>query len=106
VICKMLEEQKKINSKLLTERSSHLTKISELNDEVTLLNSQLEHVKKQVRMMTTGTGVLDKILEGKVKVKPNGIGFDYEPLNQKQRNRNFAYDLEDHGLIRKQKQDK
>jgi len=56
--------------------------------------------------MTTSTGVLDKILEGQVKGKPNGIGFDYEPLNQKQRNRNFAYALKDHGLTRKQKQDK
>jgi len=31
--------------------------------------------------MITGTVVLDKILEGQVKGKPNGIGFDYEPLN-------------------------
>jgi len=105
-ICKMLGEQKKINSQLLTERSSHLTKILELNNEVTLLNSQLEQVKKQVRMMTTGNGVLDEILEGQVKGKPNGIGFDYEPLNQKQRNMNFAYALDDHGMISKQKQDK
>jgi hypothetical protein len=57
-------------------------------------------------MITTGTSVLDKILEGQVKGKPNGIGFDYEPLHQKQRNMNFAYALEDHGLIRKQKQNK
>ena len=105
-ICKMLEEQKKINSQLLDERSNHLVKTSELNDEVTLLNSQLEHVKKQVKMMTTGTEVLDEILEGQVKGKPNGIGFDYNPLNQKQQNRNFAYAPEEHGMIRKQKQDK
>ena len=45
-ICKMLGEQKKINNQLLTERSNHLAKISELNDEVTLLNLQLEQVKK------------------------------------------------------------
>jgi len=38
-ICKMLGEQKKINSQLLTERSNHLAKISEFNDKVTLLNS-------------------------------------------------------------------
>jgi len=43
-VSKMLVEQKKINNQLLAERSDHLEKISELNDEVTLLNSQLEHV--------------------------------------------------------------
>ena len=63
-ISKMLVEQKKINSQLLVERSNHLAKNSELNDEIRLLNSQLEHVKKQVRMMRTGAGVLDKIIEG------------------------------------------
>ena len=41
------------SNKLQGERSENLAKISELNDEVTQLNSQLEHVKKQVRMMTT-----------------------------------------------------
>jgi len=46
-VSKMLVEQKKINSQLLAERSNHLAKIFELNDEVTLLNSQLEHVKNK-----------------------------------------------------------
>lgn len=87
----MLEEQKKINSQLLAERSNHLAKISELNDEVRLLNSQFDHIKKQVKMMTTGTSTLDEILEGQVKENPNGIGFDYNPLNQRKQNHNFAY---------------
>jgi len=72
-ICKMLGEQKKINSKLLTERSNHLTRISELNDEVTLLNSQLEQVKKQVEMMTVDSIILDNMTEGQGKIKANGI---------------------------------
>ena len=46
-VSKILVEQKKINSQLLAERSNHLAKIFELNDEVTLLNSQLEHVKNK-----------------------------------------------------------
>jgi len=58
-ICKMLVKQKKISSKLLTKRINHLTKILELNDEVTLLNSQLEHIKKQVEMMTNDSTILD-----------------------------------------------
>jgi len=45
-----------------------------------LLNSQLENVLKQVRMMTPGTDVLDNMLEGQIKGKPNGIGFSHEHL--------------------------
>jgi len=52
-ISQMLEKQEDIISQLQVERSENLAKISKLNDEVTQLNSQLEHVKKQVRMMTT-----------------------------------------------------
>jgi len=66
-ICQMLEEQKKVNSQLLVERSNHLANISKLNDEVRLLKSQLENIKKQVEMMTTGTNTLDEILEGQLK---------------------------------------
>jgi len=101
----MLEEQKKINSQLLAERSNHLAKIYELNDEVRLLSSQFEHTKKQVKMMTTSTSTLDDILEGQVKKSLNGIKYDYNHLNQKQHNRNSAYKPEDHGMIRKEKQD-
>lgn len=52
-ICKVVEKQKKIISQLQTERDNHLAKISEINDEVTQINSQLEHLKKQVKMITT-----------------------------------------------------
>jgi uncharacterized coiled-coil protein SlyX len=79
---KMLLEQKNINSELLTERSSHLTRISELNDVVSSLNSQLEQVKKQVDMMTNGSTVLeDDVTEGQDKRKADGVGFDYKLLN-------------------------
>jgi len=102
-MCELLEKQKKTISQLQTERGDHLTKIYELNDEVTQLNSQLQHVKKQVRMMTTSTNVLEEILEGQNSGKPKGIGFNYKPLNKKQRNKNFAYALEDYGMVKKQK---
>jgi len=105
-ICKLLGEQKKINSQLLTERSRHLTKISELKNEVTFLNSQLEQVKKQVEMMTNDSTILDEVTEDQGKRKANGIKFEYKPLNQKQSNMNFGYALEDHGMIRKEKHDK
>jgi len=77
----MQDEQTKINSQLLAERSNHLAKISKLNDEVKLLNSKFEHTKKQVKMMTSDTSTLDDILEGQVKKIPNGIKYDYTHLN-------------------------
>jgi len=75
-ICNLLEEQKKINNQLITKKNYQLAKISELNDQVNLLNFQLENVKKQVKMMTTSTSTPYDILEGQVKEKPNGIGFN------------------------------
>jgi len=72
-MCKLIEKQKKTISQLLTESNQHLTKMFELSNEVTQLNSQLEHLKKHVKMMNTGTDVLEEILEGQIKGKPNGI---------------------------------
>ena len=43
---KLLEEQEEIIKHLQEERTGHLAKISELNKEVMLLNSQLENVLK------------------------------------------------------------
>jgi peptidoglycan hydrolase CwlO-like protein len=60
-VCNLLEKQKKTISELQAERSEHLAKISGLNDELIQLNSQLEHLKKQVKMMTIGTNVLEEI---------------------------------------------
>jgi hypothetical protein len=55
-------------------------------------------------MMTTGTDVLEEILEGQNKGKPKGISYEYKALNKKQQNMNFAYALEDYGIVSKQKQ--
>jgi uncharacterized coiled-coil protein SlyX len=102
----MLEKQGEIISQLQSERSENLIKISKLNDEVTQLNSQLEQVKKQVRMMTTRTNVLDDILEAKDTVKPKDTSFDYKALNKKQRSRNSAYAPEDRGMVGQPQLDK
>ena len=67
------------------------------------MNSQLGHVMKQVKMMTTGTGVLDEILEGQIQGKPNGIGFSFNCLNQNQQRRIFAQTLVDYGMSKKKK---
>jgi len=105
-ICKLLREQKKINSQLLTERSNHLTKILVLNNEVILLNSQLNQIKMQAEIVTNDTTILDEVTEDHNKRKINGIEFDYKPLNLRQRNINFSYASEDHGMIKLEKHDK
>jgi len=56
-ICKQLGEQKKIHSQLLTERSNHLTKILELSNDVSLLNSQLYQIKKQTEIVLNDTTI-------------------------------------------------
>jgi len=101
-MCQLVEEQEKTISHQEAEKRDHLEKISEINDEVIQLNSQLEHVKKQVRMMTTCTNVLEEILKGQRKENPKGTAFDYKTLNKKQRNKNSAYAPEDCGMVRKQ----
>jgi len=53
--CKQLEEQKNITNKLENDRISYQAKISELNNKVTLLNSQFSHAMKQVKRMSAGT---------------------------------------------------
>jgi len=83
---KQLEEHKGTINHLQEERIGHLAKISELNNEVILLSFQLDHVLKQVRMMITEIDVLDKMLEGQIRGKPNGIGFSHEHLRQEHQN--------------------
>ena len=85
------------------ERTGHLGKISELNSEVNLLKSQLSHVMKQVKMMTTGTDVLDEILEWQIKGKPNGIGFNSKHPSQDQQNKTFAQVLAEYEMVKKKK---
>jgi len=87
---KILIEQEEIINHLQEEKIGHLAKITELNKEVILLNSQLDNVIKQVIMMTTGTDILDRMLEGQVKGKPNGIDFTHEHLKQEHQNNSYV----------------
>ncbi|MCH90922.1 gag-pol polyprotein, partial [Trifolium medium] len=84
-VCKTLKKQKKIIFELQAEKVDHLAKISELNDEVTQLNSNLEYLKKQVVMMHNSTDLLDEILYKQILGKPKGIGFNYEHLNKQKK---------------------
>jgi len=58
---------------------------------------------KQVKMMTTGTDVLDEILEGKIQGKPNGVGFTSIHPNQNQQTKTFAQALVEYGMVKKKK---
>jgi hypothetical protein len=58
-VCKISEKQKKTIALLQAEKSKLLSTISDLNEEVVLLDSKLEHLKKQVRMMNKGTDTLE-----------------------------------------------
>ena len=91
---------------MLTERSNHLAKILELNNEVILLNTQLNQIKKQAEIVTNDTIILDEVTEDHNKRKANGIEFDYKPLNLRQSNINVSYASEDHGMIKNEKHDK
>jgi len=102
-MCRQLEEHKETIFHLQEKRIGHLAKITELNNKVILLNPQLDHVLKQVRMMTTGTDVLDKMIDGQIKGKPNGIGFTHEYLKQEHQNSSYAQALEYYHKRKKKK---
>jgi predicted RNase H-like nuclease (RuvC/YqgF family) len=82
-VCKTNEEQKKIISQLQDEIEKYLTTISDLQEEMTLLNSKIKEQKKFVSMMTNGTGKLDEILIQQNSGRPKAVGFNYGKLNKK-----------------------
>ncbi|KAK2457508.1 putative mitochondrial protein [Trifolium repens] len=88
-INKVLHRQKKTIVQLTTERDEGLKTIAGLTDEVAQLNSQLENTMKQIRMLNTGTAVLDEILDGQEKNKGVGIGFDYRKMKQHKNTEKF-----------------
>ena len=100
---KQLEEQKATINHLQEERIGHLAKKIELNNEVMLLSSQLGHILKQLRMMTIGTDVLDKMLEGQIRGKPNGISFSHEHLRQEHQNSSYDQALDYYHKAKKRK---
>jgi hypothetical protein len=61
-LCINNESQKNLILELQAERNDHLTQILSLKNEVTLLNSKLENMGKQVRMLNSGTDLLEEIL--------------------------------------------
>jgi len=76
-----VEEQVKKIAQLQDERFDNLAHILELDDELSKLNSQLEHLKEQVRMMTADSTRSKQMFkhskEHQTKKKPNSWVCDH-----------------------------
>lgn len=61
--------------------------INDLEEEVTMLKSKLENMKKSICMLDSGSDMLDEILEvGKMSKNLRGIGFDPISMSKKDTN--------------------
>jgi hypothetical protein len=82
-VCKTVENQKKIISQLETEKKDLLSTVDDLKEKVALLTSELNNVNKSVKMLNTGTTMLDEILQGGQRVGDmKGIGFGNKSQNK------------------------
>lgn len=83
--CIMGERLKKTVSHLSQEKEELLNSNIKLREEVTLLNSQLEGMTKSIRMLNSGSNILDEILDsGKFSNNKEGLGFSQtKPIKNK-----------------------
>lgn len=57
----------------------HLSTISNLKEEVVLLNLRIENMTKSIRMLNSSSDVLDEILQTRKNVgNVQGLGYDYQ----------------------------
>src|ERR1044072_6381798 len=81
--CILGEKHKTIINNLTQEKEKLLNINVELQEEVSLLNSKLEGTNKSLRMLNSGSNVLDEILEAWKKGRSiKGIRFDYKSTNK------------------------
>src|SRR3954464_5774863 len=75
-VCQQGEKQKKYIAQLEADNKELNETISELNDEIILLQSKLDQMSKSVKMLNNGTDMLEEILQvGKSSRDMTGIGF-------------------------------
>src|SRR3954467_15056421 len=75
-VCQQGEKQKKYIAQLEADNKELNATISELNDEIILLQSKLDQMSKSVKMLNNGTDMLEEILQvGKSSRDMTGIGF-------------------------------
>jgi hypothetical protein len=76
IIAQLQAEKEELLSSKHAEKAEHLYVVSGLQNEVTLLSSNLENMTKSVIMLNNGTNMLDEILMvGKQARDSTGIGF-------------------------------
>lgn len=76
-VCQEGVKQKNLIIKLEDEKKGHLETIENINNEVSVLKAKLDQMYKSIRMLNSGTEVLDEILQsGKNAGNMTGIGYD------------------------------
>ncbi|XP_058727605.1 uncharacterized protein LOC131599176 [Vicia villosa] len=75
-VCQQSEKQKKYIAQLEADNKGFSKTISELNNEIIMLQSKLDQMSKSVKMLNSGSDMLDEILQiGKSSGDMSGIGF-------------------------------
>ncbi|XP_058771038.1 uncharacterized protein LOC131644531 [Vicia villosa] len=75
-VCQQSETQKKYIAQLEADNKGFSKTISELNNEIIMLQSKLDQMSKSVKMLNSGSDMLDEILQiGKSSGDMSGIGF-------------------------------
>ena len=76
-MCLEGEKYKAIITQLKEEREEYLKTISDLESEVSSLNSSLDRMVKSLKMLNNGSDTLDEILQvGRVSGDESGLGFN------------------------------
>jgi len=76
-VCQEGVKQKNLIIKLEEEKKGHLETIENMNNEVSDLKSKLDQMSKSIRMLNSGTEILDEILQsGKNAGNMTGLGYD------------------------------
>lgn len=71
---------------MFQDKAHLIVTISNMKEEVDHLNSKLDYMTKLVRMLNSGTENLDEILGvDKMERNINGVGFNYDSLNSKEK---------------------
>lgn len=80
----MSGDKQKSQINILLQEKSNLTKIiSDVREEITLLNSKLDGITKSVCMLNCICEILNEILcVGKVSIGMKGISFDYGSMDE------------------------
>jgi hypothetical protein len=77
-LSKIAENQKVIINQLKSEKTQLLAKTTDLEEEFNLLSTKLNNMTKSVKMLNTGTNMLDEILMvGKHAGDSTGIGYEH-----------------------------